>query len=271
MADRTSSGAGFLSSTDIKQELDKGNDSQIKIWDGDTLITRENPHITHIGYDLSLGNRRPFDLVSYKYLKVMREGDNEYVEIKAGHTVSVETRERVCLGDQVGALVESKVRMVSKGISHISTTVDPTWDGKLMLTFSNNSGKNIRIDIGTPIVTLVFFRSISPVVGRADVHAGHNDTVWRGYSEMAAKSGRFKARTTVLVFILFLVVIVWAGGRYVVEIQDFINGSLPEGKGSELLFAATLALLAWIGSGIWKLLGMLWRRSIPAIIGERNG
>jgi deoxycytidine triphosphate deaminase len=156
--------AGFLASTDIRAEMGKGGSAEIQISRSGQAIAPDDNRITDVG----------FDLTSSSFLKVRRLRTGSYIEVRPRHAVLVETAEDMRLGRRVGALVASKVRMVSQGFSRISTTIDLLGRGKLLLSFRNNSATFLRINIGTPIATLVFFRSLSPVAGKADVNDEHN-------------------------------------------------------------------------------------------------
>lgn len=253
---------GFLSSVDIAYEIKKGASSQIEISKNEGQISENDPQITHVGYDVSLGGgRKPFDLTSCKFLEIKGLEDSRYIEVKPGHTISVETEESIKLGHGMGALVESKVRMVSKGFSHISTTIDPTWCGKLLLTFTNHSGKNLRIDLGTPIATLVFFRFISPAVGRADVNDKHNQETWRNYADVAARAHRLRKVLIAIPVVLVTILLLLLGWYYLLPVKwqeviklydglsegrkSVVNGILG-GVGASLVVAIAAILLKFV-------------------------
>jgi len=72
----------FLSSVDIADEIKKGTSSQIEISRNEGPISENDPQITHIGYDVSLGGRKPFDLTSCKFLEIKELENSRYIEVK---------------------------------------------------------------------------------------------------------------------------------------------------------------------------------------------
>lgn len=259
--------SGIFSSTDLKQEIGKGEQSQIQILINNRLIDVDHHQITHVGYDVSLGgSRRPFDLTSNKFLNIKVLENSRYIEVKSGHCVSVETEEDIKLGHEVGALVESKVRMVSKGFSHISTTIDPTWSGKLLLTFTNQSGHNLFIPLGTPIATLVFFRFLSPVLGRTDVNNQHNKNTWCEYEKMQIDSDRHRnRRRKILIYgVLALIALLLIIGWY--KMPDdwlpikYYDGLSDNVKSIVNMIVATVlaAPIIAFGATLWKTLRNRW-------------
>lgn len=101
--------------------------------------------------------------------------------IPKGKTVLVETNEAVWVSSKVAGTYHSKVALVSKGLSHIGTTLDPEYIGSSLIAIHNHSDEDVLL---TPeedtFVTLVFqyVRTASSVKpgndpGRPDVLQGY--------------------------------------------------------------------------------------------------
>lgn len=141
------------------------------IWDaiyrGEIYISpfrKEN--LTAAGYNLQVSDI----IISTKTglpLKIVTSGQYRYVDVPANDTVLITTVESVFVGSQIMGTFHSRVSIVSKGFGHISTTLDPTWCGPLLIAVNNPSNKKKRFVIsdsaGTrSFVTLVFYRLLHP-------------------------------------------------------------------------------------------------------------
>ena len=218
------------------------------------------PHITNVGIDITLGAFRcPYDLTARRFLPFKISSQNRrYLLIPARHTVSVETHERLTLSGNIAALVESKVRMVSQGISHISTTIDPLWSGTLLLTFVNNTARPIRIDVGEHIATVVFFVVATPVSSPGDAAIANNDARWVTYSLDAAEAKKERRLTLIAVSLLFAALVIWllwtllGGSDGFFSIRDSVLSFWNEDKG-----ASRFEKWSWVG-GISSILVILF-------------
>lgn len=90
-------------------------------------------------------------------------------DIPPGALVSILTKEVVWVDNTVAGLFHSKVDMVTKGFSHISTTLDPGWKGPLLITMRNCSTVTLPLWEGETFVKLSFHRLSHPT------KIGHNN------------------------------------------------------------------------------------------------
>jgi deoxycytidine triphosphate deaminase len=131
------------------------------------------PCLTPVGYDLRVGNRYSSLLRGYHDI-------DDKISILPGDTVLIETLEKVGMprNRSLSALVESMVSIVSKGLSHISTTIDADWNGPLLIAIHNFTKNIIELKKEQPFFTVVFFENKSPSTrewqrdadrGRADI------------------------------------------------------------------------------------------------------
>lgn len=135
-----------FSDVDIKKAL--GKDIVIEPFQESSL--------TPIGYDFSVG-----EFVFCLEHGLLEEKDGAF-EIPPRSTVQILTRESLWVSGRIGGTFHSKVSLVSRGLSHISTTLDPGWYGPLLITFSNNTDKSQKISVSDSFVTLIFFNVKSP-------------------------------------------------------------------------------------------------------------
>jgi hypothetical protein len=64
--------AGFLASTNIQAEIRAGASAEIQVSRSGQAIASDDNRITHVGFDVTLGAKEPFDLTSSSFLKVRR-------------------------------------------------------------------------------------------------------------------------------------------------------------------------------------------------------
>lgn len=112
--------------------------------------------LTPIGYDFTVG----------EYIYCLEHGliepEDGAFEIPPHSTVQILTRESLWVSSRIGGTFHSKVSLVSRGMSHISTTLDPGWYGPLLITLRNNMATPQRLKTTDAFVTLIFFRVTSP-------------------------------------------------------------------------------------------------------------
>ena len=75
-----------------------------------------------------------------------RDG-GKYVYIQANDTVLIMTKESVSLSENLCGTIHSRVRIVSQGFGHISTTIDPQWNGPLLIALNNPTSKRKKFYI----------------------------------------------------------------------------------------------------------------------------
>ncbi|HLP91560.1 MAG TPA: hypothetical protein VK184_23620 [Nostocaceae cyanobacterium] len=118
--------------------------------------------ITPMGYDLRVGGFYK-TFIAKPNLDTLDEGKS--VEIKPGDIALIGTYEKIKMpkDGSISALILSKVSLVSKGISNISTKVDPGWaEGELLIPVQNFSRDIIKLDYKEKFCTIVFFKNESP-------------------------------------------------------------------------------------------------------------
>lgn len=97
---------------------------------------------------VSVNNRKPFSIQSESGLY----GEEKfYIVLEPGDTALALTRESIWVSNRIAGTFHSKVGYVSKGLGHVSTTLDPGWSGPLLISVNNPNQRNIRVYIGKKI------------------------------------------------------------------------------------------------------------------------
>lgn len=102
--------------------------------------------------------------------------DGKKINIPAKGTVSIFTREAVWVSRRIGGSYHPRVSLVAKGLSNISTTLDPQWYGLSLVTVTNYSEKPITIRVGEAFVSVMFYYLKTPATkGIIDNQASRPD------------------------------------------------------------------------------------------------
>ncbi|RLA48077.1 MAG: hypothetical protein DRR06_00580 [Gammaproteobacteria bacterium] len=108
-----------------------------------------------LGYDLRMGFIIDPETADELYPKEYKKNEIVDITIKAHKTVVVVTQERIYLTGSVIGTVHARSGISAKGILVNSVTVDPHWNGRLLLTFCNSSNEDITIQSDKGMATLI--------------------------------------------------------------------------------------------------------------------
>jgi len=143
----------LLTDSDLRTKLCtvKGEEGNDKI----LIYPFSEDCLTPVGYDLRVGRLYSSSLHGGPF----EIDDKSRIQISHGDTVLITTQEEIGMpkNRSVSALIMSKVSKVSKGLSHISTTIDPDWNGHLLIALNNYSRSTIELAVGEAFCTAVFF------------------------------------------------------------------------------------------------------------------
>lgn len=184
-------GGKVLSRDDIIRKIEDG---AIRIYPLQTEC------LTGIGYNLSPTyfvfsiNRSALLPV---YTEVSEGGAEHFVDIPPSDTALFFTREFVAVDETLAGTFHSKVSTVSDGLGHVSTTLDPTWQGQLLISIGNPTRKPIKFNLdrrGGNLLTLLFHELESPATGDNihDNNRGRCDLLGRLFSTVP-KKGKYKS------------------------------------------------------------------------------
>ncbi|WP_199322343.1 MULTISPECIES: dCTP deaminase domain-containing protein [Calothrix] len=118
------------------------------------------------------------------------------IEIKPNDTVIIETLESISLSKEIGATIHAMVsKSVIYGLSHISTTIDPGWTGKLLISIHNFRDNSVELRFRDSFCTVCFYRVESEstaILGRPI----DRDDIWERLLEIAKEEKDRQARET---------------------------------------------------------------------------
>lgn len=118
--------------------------------------------LTPMGYDLRVGGF--YKTFTTKPNLVSLHNPGEKVLVKPRDIALIGTLERIRMpkNGSISAIILSKVSKVSKGLSHISTKVDPGWcEGELLVPVQNFSREVVSLKYSESFCTIIFFENKS--------------------------------------------------------------------------------------------------------------
>jgi deoxycytidine triphosphate deaminase len=150
------------------------------------IFPYEEECLTPVGYDVRVGNRYASAIDAKLYS--LAKGDK--VVVKPQDTVLITTLETIemPINRKVSAFITSKVSKVSKGLSHISTNIDPDWRGNLLIAIHNPSTRTVSLDHGEAFCTLNFILNNSPSTKDCGKEPGRSDVLLSGFVEDVKQS-----------------------------------------------------------------------------------
>lgn len=89
-------------------------------------------------------------------------------------TALVMTEENLHVSEKISGTYHSKVGLVTKGIGHIGTLLNPMWIGNSLIALHNQTDQDIQISVGDVIVAVCFYR-----VGKASTFHDTQNTPGR--------------------------------------------------------------------------------------------
>ncbi len=169
--DGSSFGGAVLTDTDIREAMctkeECKDPTKLHIYP----FSEES--LSPVGYDVRVG---------YRCTSTVR---SETVELKPGGKVKIlpndtcliTTLETVDMPKDrsLSGLIVSRVTMVSKGLSHISTSIDPDWFGQLMIVVHNHANSSVELEVGTRLCTAVFLSNRSASTKSCGTFPGRDD------------------------------------------------------------------------------------------------
>lgn len=148
--------------------------------------------LTPVGYDVRVGNQyaSAIDATLYKLDK------DDKVVIKPQDTVLITTLENIemPMDRRLSAFITSKVSKVSKGLSHVSTNIDPDWRGKLLIAIHNPSIRTVTLDHGDSFCTLNFILNKSPSTKDCGKEPGRTDVLLDAFVKEVKQSREQEAK-----------------------------------------------------------------------------
>ena len=137
---------GQLSNVDIKNELKKeGGMSIITCMDINKNIHAASVDITPTIVCMSAKS----GMLQTVYDKRTQSANSYYIYVKPHDTILIISNELITLPNYISGYVTSRVSNIVNGFGHICTTIDPNWQGALLIGLNNPTNRTIKIDVGT--------------------------------------------------------------------------------------------------------------------------
>lgn len=180
----------MLSRNDIEQALANGH---LKIFPFDSK------KLTGIGYNLSTTDFAfsiNQGILLTLHEKTTENGIMRYVIIPPNDTALFFSQEYIEVDNTIAGTFHSKVSCVSEGLGHISTTLDPTWKGQLLLSVNNPTSRSIVFNLeksGGNIVTMLLHKLDSEVTG-SNIHDNNKGRCELLITHFAKPSFHFKLK-----------------------------------------------------------------------------
>lgn len=135
--------------------------------------------LTPIGYDLRVGPQYGSSIDA----KLYSLDPDDKVIIKPGDTVLITTLEDIGMPQDrtISAFITSKVSKVSRGLSHISTNIDPDWKGPLLIALHNPSLNTVCLNYGEAFCTINFIENKSPATMDCGKEPGRSDILLKQF------------------------------------------------------------------------------------------
>ncbi|MFT5699804.1 MAG: deoxycytidine triphosphate deaminase [Desulforhopalus sp.] len=190
--DRLANKTGLLSDVDVLENIENQ----------EIVITPfENTRLSPVGYNLSF-TRFLYSVNNNLLLKIEKDDitKENYCYVPPNDTVLVLTNEAVWVSENIAGTFHSKVGIVSKGFGHIGTTLDPNWEGPLLISINNPTKKKIKLVVSSEVrglqkyksfATLIFYRMVSPSKGVHDNLPSRID-ILKDKKASLAKKRRYK-------------------------------------------------------------------------------
>lgn len=189
---------GFLPDQEIERARERGELEVAPFTDG---------QLTPVGYNLSF----TWFIYSVNFQSLTRvfhdqASGNYYCDVRPNDTVLILTREAVWVSENIAGTFHSKVGIVSKGFGHISTTLDPKWEGPLLISLNNPTNRPLRLTIATSdkegihyqtFATLIFFRMAAKAVRLQDNLEIRKDLLLEIHGKLPRKPNQAIARNAI--------------------------------------------------------------------------
>ncbi len=173
---------GMMSDVDIRKA----------IADREMCITPFNKNnindkrLTPVGFNFSF-SRFVVSLNQRSFLQIHEKNDEMYFFLEQGDTAIALTNESIWVSKNIGGTFHSKVGYVSLGLGHISTTLDPYWQGQLLISINNPSKRKIKVVISrfisgkwiySTFITLCLYRMGTAASKPSDNKSARLDTLY---------------------------------------------------------------------------------------------
>lgn len=117
---------------------------------------------------------------SVKSTESIYDKNDDLIRIPAHDTALVETEEAIYVNNKISGTYHSPVRLVSKGIGHIGTTLDPGYKGPSLIALHNILDRPVDIKVGETIATLTL-TYLKNITDRDNTNSAGRNEILDGY------------------------------------------------------------------------------------------
>lgn len=128
---------GFLNDVQVRRAMED---------DKMAICPFKTDNLTPIGYNLSY-SRFIVSIRKKTFAKIYHKNNEWFFFLKPAETVLILTRESIWVSKFIGGTFHSKVSLVTKGLGHVSTTLDPGWQGQLLVPMNNPNKEKVKVVI----------------------------------------------------------------------------------------------------------------------------
>ncbi|MCP8314747.1 MAG: hypothetical protein H3Z53_10340 [archaeon] len=119
----------------------------------------EEDCLTHVGYDIRIGE----NVILFTYSKEVSLSEGKSITIEPNERFAIVSLEEILLPDDMFAFIFTRIKLAWKGLTSLGTKVDPMFQDKLVLIFSNDSSQPIELSYKERICNIMFFKYEKPV------------------------------------------------------------------------------------------------------------
>lgn len=107
-------------------------------------------------------------------------------------TTLIQTEEIVWVSSKICGTYHSKVSLVSLGIGHIGTTLDPEYIGCSLIALHNHSEDNLTLEVGVDTFTSIIFRYLNTPssISKHNNHAGRTEILQKSGINLTQEASR---------------------------------------------------------------------------------
>lgn len=114
--------------------------------------------LTPVGYDLRIGGKI-WLLNSGEEIKLKEDTS---VEIPPRMRFAIESLEKIKMKENMIALIATRISLLWNGLTSLGTKIDPMFQDRLLLIFSNDSDTPLTLEYGQRICNIIFFEYENP-------------------------------------------------------------------------------------------------------------
>lgn len=121
---------------------------------------------------------------SLKTKKSIYNAEKDAIEIAPGDTALVYSKEAIYVSNKIGGSYHSKVSLVSSGLGHIGTTLDPEYLGLSLIALHNNSSDEFSLKKGKSFVSIVFCYLKTATFEKAHNNEAGQTSILQNYNDI---------------------------------------------------------------------------------------